>query len=433
MLRFELKKVLSKPMNKAALLLLAAVLIIGSILTIRDVTYVEENGNHISGPAAARHLKEDKNKWKGELTEEVFKEVIRENAGINAIGQEDRTLDSEKNDSEKSGSEKSGSEENDSDRIQESNRIYARTQGFSDIRELLNLAFCEMHNYDYYRVDSLSQEDAASFYERRISGLKDWFESEEVKGSFSEQEKQYLIGKYEEMKTPLYYEYADGWKALLDSQYLPTLMMIVVLIIGFLVSGIFSDEFSLKADSIFFSARHGRDRAVVSKMGAGFVLITLLYWGVVLLYSLIVLGALGFGGGECAVQTGLSNWNSIYNISYFQDFLLTVLGGYVGCLFIMTISMLVSAKTHSTIFAITVPFILTCLPPFLGRIEMLTRIMTLFPDQMLTINKNLEDFALYSIGGKIFGAVSVMIPMYVILFTILFPVIYWVYRRAQVK
>lgn len=415
MLRFEIKKVLSKPMNKAALLLLAAALVIGSFLTIRDVWYVDEEGNSITGPSAARHLREDKNKWKGYLTEDVIKEVIRENTRINAL-REDPSGESDKNNAES---------------IQES--IYAKTQGFADIRVLLNLAFSGMHDYDYYRADSLTEEDAALLYEKRISGLEEWFDSDEVKGSFSEREKQYLIGKYQELETPLYYEYADGWKALLDSQYLPTLMMITVLIIGILVSGIFSDEFAQKADSIFFSTRYGRGRAVASKMGAGFVMITLLYWGVMLLFALIVLGALGFGGGECAVQTGLSNWNSIYNISYFQDFLLSVCGGYVGCLFILTISMLVSAKTHSTVFAITVPFILTCLPPFVGRIELFTRIMTLFPDQMLSINKNLEDFALYSIGGKIFGAVSLMIPMYVILFCILFPVIYGVYQRTQVK
>ena len=106
-------------------------------------------------------------------------------------------------------------------------------------------------------------------------------------------------------------------------------MMITVLIIGFLVSGIFSDEFTWKADSIFNSARLGRGKAILSKMGAGFLITTVLYWSVVLLFGLIVLAVLGFGGGGCAVQTGVSNWNSIYNITYFQDYLLSTFGGYI--------------------------------------------------------------------------------------------------------
>lgn len=409
MLLFEVKKVLSKPLNKAALLILAAVLIIGSFLTIRDVKYIDADGNSSTGISAARHLQEEKNQWEGYLTEDVLKSVIQENTAV------------------------STSPEAQSDDIQENNKATAMGQGISDIRELINLAFGEINNYDYYRINSVSEDEVGSLYEQRIAGLKNYLNRDDVTEAFSEDEKEWLINKYESLDTPLYYEYADGWKALLDSQYLPTLMMITVLIIGFLVSGIFSDEFTWKADSIFFSAKLGRGKAVLSKMGAGFLITTVLYWSVVLLFGLIVLAVLGFGGGECAVQTGLSNWNSIYNITYFQDYLLTTFGGYIGSLFIVTLAMLVSAKTHSTVFAITIPFILTCIPPFVGRLEAFARIMTLFPDQLLSINKNLEDFSLYHIGGNIFGGVTVIIPLYLILFCLVFPILFIVYRRTQIK
>lgn len=406
MLLFEVKKVLSKPLNKAALLILAAVLIIGSFLTIRDVKYIDADGNSSTGISAARHLQEEKNQWEGYLTEDVLKSVIQENTAV------------------------STSPEAQSDDIQENNKATAMGQGISDIREMINLAFGEIDNYDYYRINNVSEDEVGSLYEQRIAGLKNYLNRDDVTEAFSEDEKEWLINKYERLDTPLYYEYADGWKALMDSQYLPTLMMITVLIIGFLVSGIFSDEFSWKADSIFFSARLGRGRAVLAKMGAGFLITTVLYWSVVLLFGLIVLAVLGFGGGGCAVQTGVSNWNSIYNITYFQDYLLSTFGGYIGSLFIVTLAMLVSAKTHSTVFAITIPFILTCVPPFVGRLEAFARIMTLFPDQLLSINKNLEDFSLYHIGGNIFGGVTVIIPLYLILFCLVFPILFIVYRKT---
>lgn len=409
MLLFEVKKVLSKPLNKAALLILAAVLIIGSFLTIRDVKYIDADGNSSTGISAARHLQEEKNQWEGYLTEDVLKSVIQENTAVGT------------------------SPEAQSDDIQENNKATAMGQGISDIREMINLAFGEIDNYDYYRINNVSEDEVGSLYEQRIAGLKNYLNRDDVTEAFSEDEKEWLINKYESLDTPLYYEYADGWKALMDSQYLPTLMMITVLIIGFLVSGIFSDEFSWKADSIFFSARLGRGRAVLAKMEAGFLITTVLYWSVVLLFGLIVLAVLGFGGGGCAVQTGVSNWNSIYNITYFQDYLLSTFGGYIGSLFIVTLAMLVSAKTHSTVFAITIPFILTCVPPFVGRLEAFARIMTLFPDQLLSINKNLEDFSLYHIGGNIFGGVTVIIPLYLILFCLVFPILFIVYRKTQIK
>ena len=68
MLRFEIKKIFSKPKNKIAVVLLFVVLIITSILTINRVEYVDENGNHSVGISASHHLREAKNEWAGYLT-----------------------------------------------------------------------------------------------------------------------------------------------------------------------------------------------------------------------------------------------------------------------------------------------------------------------------------------------------------------------------
>lgn len=409
MLLFEIKKVLSKPLNKAALFILAAVLVTGILLTIRDVQYVDAEGEVSTGVSAARHLQEEKNQWKGYLTEDVLKRVIQENTTVSTSSQAQ------------------------SEDIQENNKAAARGQGFSDIRHMINLAFGEIDNYDYYKIDNVSVDEVGSLYEQRIAGLKNYLNQEDVTDTFSEEEKEWLINQYESLETPFYYEYTDGWKALLDSQYLPILMMLTVLVIGFLVSGIFSDEFTWKADSIFFSTRLGRGRAIRSKMGAGFLITTVLYWSVILLFSFFVLAVLGFGGGACAVQTGVSNWSSIYNITYFQDYVLSICGGYLGSLFIGILAMLFSAKTHSTVLAITIPFALTCIPPFVGRIEMFAKIMNLFPDQLLFINKNLENFSLYHVGGQIIAGVAVMIPMYFILFCLIVPILFRVYSRTQIK
>lgn len=409
MLFFEVKKVFSKPINKAALIILMAVLVVGSFLTIRDVKYTTEDGTTISGIAAARYLKEEKNLWAGDLTEDVLVDVIQENQAV------------------KSTSEAQSENERVTD------IAYAKTQGISDIKQIITLAFGDFDDYDYYLADRISTDEVGELYERRIESLKEYLYSDEITDTYSEAEKEFLISQYENLDTPFYYEYTDGWKALMDSQYMPTLMMILVLIAGFFVAGIFSDEFSLKADSIFFSSRLGRNKAVISKIGAGVVIVSVIYWVVMLLYSVIVLGALGFDGGVCWIQTGVSNWRSFYNITYFQDWAFTLIGGYVGSLFILTLAMFISAKTHSTVLAITIPFILTCVPPFLGKIAMLSRIMVLFPDQLLRLNKSLEDFSLYQIGGKIFGAMSIIIPLYLILFCIIIPILYLVYRRTQIK
>lgn len=209
--------------------------------------------------------------------------------------------------------------------------------------------------------------------------------------------------------------------------------MLVVLVTGFLVSGIFSDEIQLKADSVFFSAKLGRNKAITTKICAGFIVITAIYWIITLLYSGIVLTALGADGASCAIQNGFSNWKSFYNITYLEDYLLNIFGGYLGSLFILTLSMLASAKFRSKVLAVTIPFILLFIPSFLSEISALSGVLGLLPDQLLQMCISVQTFNLYQIGDKVVGAVPIILTIYLILFFILLPLLYQVYRKTEIK
>ena len=404
MLLFEINKVLSTPVNKIALLILAITLAVVSYFAIISVSYTDENGKTFSGPAAASRLREEKNKWAGYVTEDVLKTVLQENSRIN---QSPEYLSTD---------------------VIQNNIAFSKKQGFSDIREMINFAFSDFQEYDYYRTDSVSESEVGKLYENRVESLKTWLSSDGISERWSQTEKDYLIRQFESLDTPLYYEYSDGWRSLLE--YAPTLIMFTVLVAGFLVSGIFPGEFSLKADSVYFSSRFGRNRGVRAKIGAGILLISVIYWGTMLLYTGIMLFALGVGGGSCVIQTGLGGWKSFYNITFFQKYLLSVMGGYVGSLFILSLAMLISAKTRSTVLAITVPFILTCVSPFVGRIPVLTRASSLFPDMLFRLNTEMNGFLLYRIGGNIFSQFSVILVMYLILTCVLFPLLYVLYRNS---
>lgn len=318
-----------------------------------------------------------------------------------------------------------------SDNVTENNIAYSQKQGFSDIRELVNMAFSGFQSYDYYRVDSVSEDEVGDIYETRVSSLREWLYSDEVDDRFTENEKQYLIRQYEQTDTPLYYSCSDGWQTLLT--YAPTVIMQTVLITGFLVSGIFSSEFALKADSIYFSTRFGRNRGVRAKIGAGFILISVIYWTVMLLYTAIILNSLGAGGGSCLIQTGMGGWKSFYNITFFQEYLLTVAGGYVGGLFILSLTMLVSARTRSAVLSVTVPFIILFVPSFLTSVNVLPKVMGLLPDQLLQISAGMNTFNLYELGGKVTGAIPVLFVLYLCLYLVMIPGTYRVYRKAEVK
>ena len=401
MLRYEIKKVFSKTKNRITIMVLLVILIATSILTINRVEYVDESGNQSTGISAAKNLRQAKNEWSGYLTEDVFQNILEENRNIN--------------------------NEISSDSIEEENRRFAKKQGISTIREVTNHAFSEYRDYNDFAIDNISDDEARTVYERRISTLKEYLDSGEE--TFTEKEKSFLIQQYENLDTPFYYEYMDGWSALL--QNISTFILILALVIGFFVSGIFSDEFQTKADSIFFSTRLGRNKGVLSKIGAGFTIVSVFYAVFVFLYMFIVLLVLGADGANCPIQLDL--WRSAYNVTFLQAYLLIVAGGYIGTLFASMLAMLASALTRSTPTAIIVPFIILCAFPFLSRIITLPGLCSFFPDQLLEIYLDIKEAGLVTLGGKVTTVATVIVPVYAVICLILLPILYKVYKKTEIK
>ena len=408
MTKYEIKKVFSKTSSKIAVLLLLFVVGITCFFAM-NVSYVDEKGDSKNGPAAVARLKAAQKEWSGYLDEEKIQKVIIENRRIRTSPQ---AL---------------------SQNYQENDIAYSWGQGIMEIRNLLNCAYAEaFRSYDYYRADSLSPEAAGDFYDNRTKLLKEWLQ-EEAQYHYSDKEKEYLISQYETLETPFYYDYMAGWQQLFE--FAPTIVMIAMLILGYLVAGIFSNEFTWKSDAVFFSSFYGRNKAVSAKVKAGFCIVTAIYFVTFLTYTGIVLLYLGTDGWNLAIQTSWTSWKSFYHVTNLQEYFLIIFGGYIGCLFISSLCMMVSAKTRSSVLAVMIPFILIFIPSFLANIDsaLVNKIIGLLPDQLLQIGVALKLFNLYSIGGKVFGEVPVIIILYAILTVILLPVIYLEYRHKQMN
>lgn len=408
MLFYEIKKVFYRTANKVVLLLLLFVLLFSSWMVMRDIYWVNGEGENEYGISAVQKLEKAQHEWAGPLTEERIAEVIKKNTEIN------------------------NTPEAQSEDIQQSNIAYSWKQGINGIRECLNTSFSSFQEYDYYTADSLTPVDAADFYSNRIKYLEKWLNNEENDGRYSEAEKNFLLKQYQEMKAPLYYDFVENWDGFF--QYAVTVQMFLAMLLGFLVSGIFSNETQTRADAVFFSTQYGRSKAVRAKILAGFCIVTMLYWVIILLYTLFVLGSTGFTGAECMIQ--ILHWKSFYNITMAQEYWLLVFGGYIGCLFLASVTMLVSAKTKSGIIAALIPFVSIFIPNFLANTienELSDKIVALLPDQLLQLGFVLNRFNMYSIGGTVVGAVVILFVLYIVLTLVLQPVLYVVFRRQEVR
>ncbi|HBA68290.1 MAG TPA: ABC transporter permease, partial [Lachnospiraceae bacterium] len=233
MVKYEIKKVFSKTGSKIAVLLLLLTMGIICFFAL-SVSYVDEKGESRNGPAAVCALKAAQKEWAGYLNEETIRKVIATNRRIR------------------------NTPEALSQNVTQKNIAYSWGQGIAEIRSLLNCSYAKgFREYDYYRADSLAEDDAVYFYTNRTKLLREWLQNE-AKGQFSAQEKEYLIRQYGNLNTPFYYDYMAGWQQLFE--FSPTIIMLTMLILGYLVSGIFSNEFTWKSDAIFFSSVYGRNK-----------------------------------------------------------------------------------------------------------------------------------------------------------------------------
>lgn len=417
MTRFELKKIFSRRINQIVLLVMAAIVAVCVFVGLNSVSYSVYDGNpetgtyHLSGHAAAVRLRADAAQYEGELTADVLRRVIEDNARIHSMP------------------------EAQSKSIPELNYVYTFTQGYRDIRELCGTAYTPFNEFDYFAIDNLEPGDADRFYSLRIQQLKDWLNQPEVVDMYTSAEHEFLISRYEALETPMLYRPTLGWDAVFEQT--PSMLMFMCFILGFLLAGVFADEAHLKTDAILFSSFHGRKKAVWAKIRAGIIIANAVYWSCMLVLSAVLLLALGAQGWDCPVQVTGPGWKYIYNMSVLQKYLLTLACGWVGVTVIAMVSMLISAKTNSATLSVAVPIFIIFLPQILSavarsaNIANITEIMGLMPDQLLQVNTVMGFFNLYSLGGKIFAQLEITPWLHLAISVLLVPLVYQVYRRKN--
>lgn len=413
MVRYELKKIFGSFGGKVTLVLYAAVVVLSCWLAAAGElnvgsVWVNEQGSRETGPAAVKKMQAARAEWTGWLNQDMLTRAVQENARINATPQ---------------------AQSND---VRQNDIAFGWKQGFDPIRELINRSYSPgFRHYDYYTADGITAIDEQTFYSNRVKLVREWLndKSDVGESTFTQQEKDYIISQYESLQTPFYMEYHDGWYQLLEKGTF--ILMLGILILSYALSGIFSGEFKWKADALYFSTTYGRTKGTSAKIKAGLLLITLLYWAGILVYSLFTLTYLGFGGGNTVIQVRL--WKSLYNITMRQAWVLAVSCGYIGNLFLGILTMLISAKTKSAAVAVSMPFIVIFIPVILqGTVDALSTFASIMPSTLLEFYQHLSTFDLVTVFGKVFRVADLCIPLYGLLTLILIPILYREYRTKQI-
>ena len=393
--KYEIKRVFAKRLNRFLLGVAFAAAIVMSVFALTGARYVDSAGIRHETPDAVRKVTADRNKWKGELTGEVLAQVTGDwQETVNQYG------------------------------MDVPNDVYGqKIQSYEDIQYMINSILCGDGGYDDNAILNISPEQAKNLYAVREEKI-----GEVIRKYGDTKEKQeFLESQYEKTKTPFYYEAADSFKNMLI--YATTYGLILVVLIGFLAAGIFADEFTFRADAVFFSSRYGRTKALRSKILSGLLMATVIYWSGMALLSLICFTVMGVGGFGTPYQ--IEYPYSIYQLTCGQEYLILLLGGYVASLLSASVSMLAAAKTHSANIAVCLPFLLFCVSPFIGRALPFDTFFLLTPDQLTNIMNALKYTEIFQIGGIVFRQIPFILLFYTIVAAVLLPVIYQCCRRYR--
>jgi len=390
----EVKKIFSKKINRVVLSVALLLAIAFSLFAIKSIRYYDKDEVLYTGITASRSLAADRNRWKGELTADKVAEVVK---------------------SRKELTEKYPEGIPDTE--------YGKTiQSYDDIINFVINILTPDSDYDDSVLYQLTDEKVNNIYteyERNIQKmLKDY-------GKTLEQ-KEFLAKQYKKVKMPLAYEAKDSWDTM--TLYAETYGIVLAVFIGFLAAGIFAEEFQTRAEAVFFYTKYGRSKATKSKIVAGILMTTIVYWVGIGMLSLISFGVMGVSGFNTPYQ--IDQPYSIYSMTYGQYYLLILLCGYIACLFAALLTMLITAKMHTASVAICVPFFMYCMIPFIGRaLPSFTTFFKLTPNVLMNIIESAKDPTIFQIGNIVFRQIPFVMLIYIVVSVILLPFVYRSYCR----
>ncbi len=196
-------------------------------------------------------------------------------------------------------------------------------------------------------------------------------------------------------------EYTYGnykvWDILISN--LPWVLFIMMIVcVG--IAPVFAGEYQSKCDSLLLCMKHGKHRLILAKLAASTVYASVLYWGIVSLYSAVLLIFVGTDGWDFPVQLLYSGMPSSYALTTSQAYLLALLMGYVMTLGLGGLVLLLSALFKNPYVVIVTAFLYLCVPLFLSTNSggyLWVHLLALLPEKISEFH--FASYIAYSIGN----------------------------------
>lgn len=269
-------------------------------------------------------------------------------------------------------------------------------------------------------LENLLETGGSDFYDRNVINIKSMLD-ERLNTTMSEKEKAMVIERASKIDKPYKFEYFGSWNQIYD--VFSFIILISFVIIIFQISSIYSVEAENSMEILLRSLGANQVRKIIyRKIAATFALVTIEVLLVSLIFTLVSFYYTGLRGFNAPVQ--LFYFNSIYNYSFGQVYILIILGFLLAALAIAMITFLINRFAKRSFQAFILGLAALLLPKLLGFImvnnNIFLKILRSMPINLIQIGEmvkslylgllgNLQIFSIYLVSIFIIAITSLIL------------------------
>ncbi|MST61751.1 hypothetical protein FYJ71_02025 [Peptostreptococcus anaerobius] len=347
-MKYEIKKILTRKYNKIIWAILCIVVIFVGVIPVTTVsTIVDVNSSNLVKGRKAVQLEQERYKnSEGELTVEKISAFI--------------------------------------DKIDD---FPSDEQAYSNL-SISEPAILKVLSYAYSTSDGSFMAEAKKtrgrdFYEKNKDQIKGLISINE--DNYKTDEKQIIMDKAQNLKTPYNITYAKQWNLLYKSFGL--LYMIMTFIIIVQISSVFSYEKEISMDKILMSSARNRGQIVNNKIKATVLFISI-QW-LISSFILVAIFGVNFGFSGFFSQIQIEYFTSIYNLTFGEALILEIILGLLTLMSIGLLTIVINYFNENTVKTLLISIVITFVPVIVLR----------FPNLSYTLRRFIETLPIF--GGNI--------------------------------
>ena len=302
---------------------------------------------------------------------------------------------------------------------------YARP--YSHVLHMVDSAYKTRNEpFGYVDFQTISEDLANSYYEKRSAQYRLNLENNPL---FTQENVEIVMELDNEVEKPIIIQYDEGYTRFLALS--TTNALIIMILMAFIVSPIFSEEYQKRTDSLILTSKYGKNKQILAKLFTGVSIGAFITFILMLVCYLACMFAYGFEGANAAIQNYVALIT--YNFTMLEVVTLLFITTTFGSFLMVAISLFLSSAISKPIATLAISMVIAVLGMINGvTLPGLEKIRYFSPSALGAFGDVITQFSWSIFGVNIMLYQAVCIVAFVI-GTALLLITYRNFKKHQVE